>query len=139
MSRETAAAAIAELFDTLAPGGEIAVDGITMALDHDPGAGRIAELAEPVLLTVSDAGVTGSHWIFAVRLVFDAEVDGAAAQLAARDIISEVDTLLAAHWGAGDWEISHSDDLPTPYARPAWVARTLVGVHRRDGRLRPDQ
>ena len=137
MSRDTAAAAIAELFDTLAPDGEVAVDGITMALDHDPGPGRIADLAEPVLLTVSDAGLSATHWIFAVRLVFDAEVDAAAAQLAARDIVTEVDTLLAAHWGSGDWEISHSDDLPAPYARPAWVAQTLIEVRRADGRFRP--
>jgi hypothetical protein len=137
MSRETAAAAIAELFGTLAPDGEIAVEGITLALDHDPGAGRIAEMAEPVLLTVSDAGLTGTHWIFAVRLVFDAEVDAAAAQLAARDIVTEVDTLLATHWGAGDWDISHSDDLPAPYARSAWVAQTRIEVRRADHRFRP--
>lgn len=139
MARDTPAAAIAELFGTLAPGGQIAVDGITMALDHDPGAGRIADLAEPVLLTVADAGLTGSHWIFTVRLVFDAEVDAAAAQLAARDIVTEVDTLLAAHWGSVDWEISHSDDLPAAYARPAWVATCHVEVRRQDRRFRPTQ
>ena len=137
MSRETAAAALAELFDTLAPGGELAVDGITMALDHDPGAARIAELAEPVLLTVSDAGISPSSWVFALRIVFDAEVDAAAAQLAARDIVTEVDSLLAAHWGPGEWEITHSDNLPAPFARPAWVAQTHIEVHRADGRYRP--
>lgn len=139
MARDTPAAAIAELFGTLAPGGQIAVDGITMALDHDPGAGRIADLAEPVLLTVADAGLTATSWVFAVRLVFDAEVDGAAAQLAARDIVTEVDLLLAAHWGSVDWEISHSDDLPAAYARPAWVATCHVEVRRQDRRFRPTQ
>jgi hypothetical protein len=139
MARDTPAGAIADLFDTLAPGGQIAVDGITMALDYDPGAGRIADLAEPVLLTVSDAGLTATSWLFAVRLVFDAEVDGGAAQLAARDIITEVDLLLAAHWGSVDWEISHSDDLPVAYARPAWVATCHVPVRRQDRRFRPTQ
>ena len=137
MSRDTAAEAIAELFDTLAPGGQVAVDGITMALDYDPGPGRIAELAEPVLLTVADAGLTATHWVFAVRIVFDAEVDAAAAQLAARDIVTEVDGLLAVHWGSVDWEILHSDDLPAAYARPAWVAKCLIDVRRQDGRFRP--
>jgi hypothetical protein len=137
MSRDTPAAAIAELFDTLAPDGQVAVDGITMALDYDPGTARIAELAEPVLLTVSDAGLTATHWGFTVRIVFDAEVDTAAAQFAARDIITEVDTLLTPHWGPGSWEIGHSDDLPAPYARPAWVATCLIEVRRADGRLRP--
>lgn len=138
MSRETAAAALAELFDTLVPDGVIAVEGITMALDHDPGAGRVAELAEPVLLTVSDAGLTATSWIFTVRIVFDAEVDAAAAQVAARDIVPEVDVLLAPYWGSGEWEIGHSDDLPTPYARPAWVAQTRIEVGREDGRFRPE-
>ena len=139
MARDTAAATIADLFDTLAPDGHVAVDGITMALDYDPGPGRIAELAEPVLLTVADARLTPTSWVFAVRLVFDAEVDAAAAQLAARDIISEVDVLLAAHWGSVDWEISHSDDLPAAYARPAWVATCHIEVRRQDRRFRPTQ
>jgi hypothetical protein len=110
-----------------------------MALDYDPGPGRIADLDEPVLLTVADARLTATSWVFAVRIVFDAEVDAAAAQLAARDIVTEVDVLLAAHWGSVDWEISHSDDLPAAYARPAWVATCHVEVRRQDRRFRPTQ
>lgn len=137
MSRDTLAAAKEELFDLLAPDGIPAVDGITAAVPYDPGPARIADLAEPVILTISTGTITPTSWVLTVRIVFDAEVDAAAAQVAADDIIPDVDLLLAPHWGPGDWECGPSDDLPTPYARPAWVAQTSVEVHRADGRLRP--
>lgn len=137
MARDTAAAALDELFELLVPDGIPAVEGITAAYDHDPGAARIAELAEPVLLTVADAGLTAVSYVFVVRLIFDAEVDAAAAQAAARDIVPAVDELLAAHWGPVEWEYAHSDDLPAAFDRPAWVATTRLDVGREDGRFRP--
>lgn len=137
MSRDTLAAAKEELFDLLAPDDISAVDGITALYSYDPGAARIAELAEPVLLFIATDMVTPASWVITVRLVFDAAVDIAAAQAAADDIVPEVDLLLAPHWGPDNWECGHSDDLPTPYARPAWVATCRLEVHRRDGRLRP--
>lgn len=136
--RDTLAAAKEELFDLLAPDGISAVDGITALYSYDPGAARIADLAEPVLLLIATDTVTPSSWVITVRIVFDGAVDIAAAQAAADDIIPDVDLLLAPHWGPGPWECGHSDDLPTPYARPAWVASCTVEVHRRDGRLRPN-
>lgn len=137
MSRDTLAAAKEELFELLTPDGIPAVDGVTAVYSYDPGAARIAELAEPVLLLIATGMVTPTSWVITVRIVFDAAVDIAAAQTAADEILPEVDLLLAPHWGPSDWECGHSDDLPTPYARPAWVAECRLEVHRADGRLRP--
>lgn len=101
MSRDSLAAAHAELFDVLSAGSDRStIDGVTSAYDHDPGQGRALG---PIALTVETAGIGPDDYHFAIRLYADIGTDPKTVQRKLDAIMPAITALVSHRWGPENW------------------------------------
>lgn len=130
MSRETVAAAKAELYALLWSGGAptFSATGVDAAAvrvyDHEP-----KGFSHPFSVTIATAGFTPDDWVLAVRIYADtARTDAKVAQDQLDLLIPAVDAKVGSSGGFGpsSWEVDWDADLDS------LIATSLLNVGRQD-------
>lgn len=121
MARNSLAASKAELYALLS--GANLPDSVVAAYDYEPLPGQ---MAKPVALTISTAGMDPNFYLLAVRLYQSAEVDARAAQANLDTLILTVEHKLTDGFGMAPWSVEYLADLD------ALVATCVLPVGRED-------
>jgi len=121
MARNSLAASKAELYGLLS--GANLPAGVTAAYDYEPLPGQ---MAKPVAITVSTAGMSPDFYLLAVRCYQTAEVDAQAAQSNLDILILAVEHKLTAGFGMAPWSVEYVAELD------ALVATCVLPVGRED-------
>lgn len=130
MSRSTLANAKAELFGLVAsntttgvPVASLSAVGVVKCYDYEPRAG---DLAKPIAVTVSTAGMTPDFWQFALRLYVSADVSVKDAQTQLDSAMVAIDGLMTAGFGPSQWTVEYVPEFQ------AMVASLALEVGRQD-------
>jgi hypothetical protein len=121
VARNSLAASKAELYALLS--GANLPAGVVAAYDHEPLPGQ---MAKPVALTVSTAGMDPDFYLLAVRIYQTAEVDAQTAQANLDTLILVVEHKLTDGFGMAPWSVAYHPELD------ALVATCVLPVGRED-------
>lgn len=121
MARNSLAASKAELY-ALVSGANLPA-GVAAAYDYEPLGGQ---MAKPVALTISTAGMDPNFYLLAVRIYQTAEVNAQAAQANLDTLVLDVEGKLTSGFGESSWTVDYHADLD------ALVATCVLPVGRED-------
>jgi hypothetical protein len=125
--RDTISNAVAELVETIAPGGTPAVAGLVRVYDHEPAPGQIAK---PTSATVAWAATDPNFWTLLLRVYQTTDVDARVAARNLEAVSQALDVLLEPYWGPAEWSAENDRELG------ALIATCRIEVGREDGKLR---